>query len=512
MLAAKRIQSLEQELANKDKQLLASESKVLYLQEQLQLARAQRFGRSSEQYVIPNQLSLFDEGPEIITPEEEIEVPAHTRKTNRGKRKPLPEGLERVRIEYKLDAADLIGPDGEQYIKIGESISEQLDIVPAEVRVLQHVRFKYAVKGKEELGVKTAPITNQAIPKSIASSGLLAHIAQAKYCHHLPLYRQEMIWRSLDVFIPRNSMCRWMLDLGEKCTPIVEELLEQIKSQRHLHVDETTVTVINDNNKKEGKPSHNGYMWVYTNDEAVVYDYQSSREGIHPFVKLDDFYGYIQTDAYAGYNQLFKEGERVSVGCWAHARRKFTDVLKSLSKKRKNTHAEGIIKMIGKLYKIEKFCLENQLTHDEKKRYRLEKSKPILDKIKKHLEELQPKTPPQGLLGKAAAYTLNNWAQLTNYLKDGCIPIDNNPAERKIRPFTIGRRNWTFCGNTKGAEASANLYSLIESAKLYNLKVFDYLKFVFENAATAESAKDFESLTPKYAHTNLPKLKEKPKT
>ena len=142
----------------------------------------------------------------------------------------------------------------------------------------------------------------------------------------------------------------------------------------------------------------------------------------------------------------------------------------------------------------------------------MEKSKPILDKIKKHLEELQPKTPPQGLLGKAAAYTLNNWAQLTNYLKDGCIPIDNNPAERKIRPFTIGRRNWTFCGNTKGAEASANLYSLIESAKLYNLKVFDYLKFVFENAATAESAKDFESLTPKYAHTNLPKLKEKPKT
>ena len=168
--------------------------------------------------------------------------------------------------------------------------------------------------------------------------------------------------------------------------------------------------------------------------------------------------------------------------------------------------------MIGKLYKIEKHCLENQLTHEERQRYRLEKSKPILDEIKKHLDELQPKTPPQGLLGKATAYTLNNWVQLTNYLRDGCIPIDNNAAERAIRPFTIGRKNWLFAGNTKGAEASANLYSLIESAKLHNLKIFDYLKFVFENIFTAKSAKDFEALTPKYAHENLPKLKEKPKS
>jgi transposase len=258
----------DHKLSIQDQRLLDKDKQIAFMEEEIRLLRIQKFGRSSEQYITPNQLSLFDEKesdiPEMEDEPETVEVPGHTRKSNRGKRQPIPENLERVRIEYKLDGAELMGPDGEQYIKIGESISEQLDIVPAEVRVLQHVRFKYAVKNKEELGVKTAPITNQAIPKSMASSGLLAHMAQAKYCHHLPLYRQEMIWRSLDVFIPRNSMCRWMLRLGEKCRPIVDELLEQIKSQKHLHIDETTVTVIDDKNKKADSisPSHNGYMGV----------------------------------------------------------------------------------------------------------------------------------------------------------------------------------------------------------------------------------------------------------
>ena len=521
------ISPLEQKLAEKDKVIAAKDVFIKCLQEEISLLRLQKFGCSADQYVDANQVALFDEkeldelnelNPVDEASTESIEVPAHTRKTNRGKRKPLPNCLERVRIEHKLDDSELIGPDGEQYVKIDESISEQLDIIPQEIKVLQHVRFKYAVKGQEELGVKTAPIKNQAFPKSVASSGLLAHIAQAKYCYHLPLYRQEAIWKELDVHIPRNSMCRWMMEVGERCQPIVEEILEQIKSQNHLHVDETTVTVLDEDNKrvKSDSKSHKGYMWVYTNSDGVVYDYQSTRAGQHASEKLEDFNGYVQTDAYAGYNQLFVaklnddqiEQPRKSVGCWAHARRKFTDILK-ISSKKKNTNAEKIVKLIAKLYQVEKHCFKNDYIHDDRKRYRLEKSKPILDKIKEALDDLVQKTPPQSLLGKAIAYSLNNWSQLIMYLEDGGIPIDNNPAERAIRPFTIGRKNWVFCGNTKGAQTSANLFSLIESAKLYNLKIFDYLKHIFEQLPEAKTAKDIEQLTPKYAHHKLPKLKAK---
>ncbi len=305
-------------------------------------------------------------------------------------------------------------------------------------------------------------------------------------------------------------MVRWVLTLGELASPVVEELLEQIKSQKYLHVDETILTVINDKNKKPEKASHTAYMWVYTNNEGVVFDYQSSREGIHAYRHLEDYSGYVQSDAYSGYDQLFQNStDRISVGCWAHARRKFTDILKSLGKKKKNSHAEQIVKIIGKLYKIESYCIEEQYTDDQRKQYRQEHSEPILTELKTYLDNLYPKTPPQGLLGKAIAYSRNNWPQLTRYLEDGCIPIDNNSVERKIRPFTIGRNNWMFCQNSNGAKASANLYSLIESAKLYDLKIFDYLNYVFERLPRAKTAKDYEALTPKYCHHLLPKIKSK---
>jgi transposase/uncharacterized coiled-coil protein SlyX len=528
MTVEERLQLLEQKLnaqtaliQQKDALISNQQAHITCLTEQLKLARLRQFGRSSERYVDTNQLGLFSE--EILPETEDesdqdgtdtlsssTEVASHTRQKNRGKRTPLPSCLERVRIEHRLEASDLITESGDQYVKIGEEISEQLDIVPATVRVLQNVRFKYAVKGKEELGVKIAPITGQPIPKSVASSGLLAHMVQAKYCHHLPLYRQEQIWNQLEVSIPRNSMARWVLTLGELASPIVEELLEQIKSHKHLHVDETTLTVVNDKNKKPENPSHTAYMWVYTNNEGVVFDYQSSREGIHACRHLEDYSGYVQSDAYSGYNQLFQNTtDRIAVGCMAHARRKFTDILKSLGKKKKNSHAEQIVKVIGKLYKIEAHCSEEQLTDDQRKHYRLEHSEPILKNLKIHLDTLYPKTPPQGLLGKAIAYMLNNWQQLNRYLEDGCIPIDNNAVERKIRPFTIGRNNWMFCQNSKGAKASANLYSLIESAKLYDLKIFDYLKYVFEKLPQAKTEKQFEALTPKYCHHLLPKIKSK---
>jgi len=525
-LAAKdsQIQNQFQSLKQKDQVITDQQAQIYSLKESLILARAKRFGRSSEKLVDSPQINLFDEAalPDISNLDqsgeqaaaESKEIAPSTDAKNaqpskpvRGKRQVLPECFERVRIEHTFNDDELITEAGHQYIKIGETISEQLDIVPADVRVIQHVRFKYAVKGREEYGVKVAPITGQPIAKSLASSGLLAHMVQAKYCHHLPLYRQEQIWHQSGIDIPRNSMVRWVMTLGQMAQPVVEQMLEQIKSQNHLHVDETRLTVVDDKNKPIDQPSHQSWMWVYANAEAVVYDYQSSRAGIHAYQHLEDFRGYIQSDAYSGYNQLYQNTkDRIAVGCWAHARRKFTDILKSLGKKKKNSHAEKIVKLIGKLYKIESYCTENRYTDQQRQTYREQHASAVLNEIKSYLEDLYPKTPPKGLLGKSIAYTLNHWQALTRYLEAGYIPIDNNEAERKIRPFTIGRKNWLFCQNSNGAKASANLYSLIESAKLYNLKLFDYLKYVFEQLPQAKSDRDFEQLTPKFAPPSLPRL------
>ena len=416
----------------------------------------------------------------------------------------------RERVIHSLPDDQLIGPDGEKYEIIGEEVTEQLDVIPADVIVIEHVRLKYAVKGKEELGIKIAPLPPQPIAKSMASSGLLAHIVQAKYCHHLPLYRQEAIWKGLDIDISRGSMCRWLVQLGNEVQPIVDEIFEQMTLLPYIQADETKVTVINEKSQPQ-KPSHTGYMWVYNNTAGTIYEYKHSREGRHAKERLDEFSGYVQSDAYGGYNQLFADGNRVSVGCWAHARRKFIEVIKPLEKankkRKKDTMADAFIKKIADLYKIESEIKEKGLLEEQIKAERQLRATPILNDIKTSLDEIVLKTPPKSLLGKAVAYALNNWAALNRYIEHGQLDIDNNDTERRIKPFTIGRKNWLFSGNTKGAETGANLFTLVENAKRYNLKVFDYLKYVFERISTAKSDKDYEQLTPKFAQEFVPKLK-----
>ena len=488
---------------------------ISQLEERIQLLSILKFGRSSEKYVLDNdlQMSLFDEdelagcyvNPDELEDEEEpdqkgTEVAGHTRK-NKGKRKPLPDCLPRVRMEYQLPKEELVGPNGEIYTKIGEDISEQVDIIPQQVQVTQHARFKYAVANHEELGVKIAPMPNQVIPKSIASPGLLAHIAQSKYQYHLPLYRQEEIWKSLDIHLPRNSICRWMLRVGELVAPLIEYQLEEMKLHNHMHIDETTVTVVKDSNKKADASSHKGYMWAYVNALGVVYDYQSSRSGSILPIMLENFEGTAQSDAFSGYSILGKTDRITSVGCFAHA-------TKAAGKNKASPTADKAIKIIAKLYKIEKHIKDNGFNTNERYKYRQKYSIPILKELYDFLIEKKPKVPPKSLIGKAINYSLNNWQALYAYTSSGLTSIDNNAAERAIKPFVIGRKNWLFCGNTRSAKAAANIYSLIESAKIHNLKVFDYLKFVFENIQDADTPRKLEQLLPVYACDKLPKMSD----
>ena len=506
----------ESQIARYSEEVLKRDDLIRNLKEKLKLAMIRRFARAADSFVDPNapkQDCLFDEA-EFTTPlpeEEEapefVEVAAYPKKVVRGKRSPLPEELERVQVIYALSEAELIGPNGEQYIEIGREITEQLDVTPADVKVIQHIRIKYAVKGLEECGVKIAALPTAIIPKSIASAGLLAHVAESKYCHHLPLYRQEQIWKNLDVNLPRNTLCRWMMEVGEKISVLVEYLFAEMKQHPHIHADETPVTVLKDNNQSPDNPSHQGYMWVYSNHLGVVFDYQSSREGKWAEEMLGEFKGYVQTDAYSGYDRLFIGGARISVLCMGHARRKFTDIQKTAGKKVRSAVADHVVNLIAKLYHLESIAKKGRYTIEQIYEMRQEKAKPILLRLHAYLQEQYPQTPPKGLLGKAILYSLSHWEGLIRYLDDGILNIDNNPAERLMKPFAVGRKNWLFCGNTRGARAAANLYSLIQSAKLYDLKIFDYLKYVFEQLPTADTPKKLEQLLPVYAQANLPKVK-----
>ena len=259
------------------------------------------------------------------------------------------------------------------------------------------------------------------------------------------------------------------------------------------------------------KSSHNGYMWVYNNTAGTIYDYQPNREGINAKNMLDEFKGYVQSDAYGGYNLLFTaESGRISVGCWAHARRKFVEVTKVLDgadkNRNKDSHADQMIKLIAGLYKIEAECKELKLTKDQVTKVRQDQALPILTDIKKKLDEWLLSARPSSALGKAIAYSLNNWQALTRYVEHGQVPIDNNDTERKVKPFVIGRKNWLFAGNTRGAKASANLYSLIESAKAHDLKVFEYLKYGYDYLGSAKSDKDYEALTPQFVREKCPDM------
>jgi len=514
----KQLKKKDKQIHVKDKKIKSKAERIKLLEERIKYLLACRYIASSEKFRIKqnDKNETFDEeetSSESNGLDQANAIKNNNKKENssavqpkriRGNRKPLPSYLKRVEVEHKLSEEELIGPNGEKYEKIGEIISEQLEVIPAQLFVIKNIRFKYAVKGREELGIKTAEIHNQAIPKSIATSGLLAHIAQSKYCNHLPLYRQSQIWSELDIDLPRSTLSRWMLQIGEQSQELIDYMMEEIKSYGYINADETPVTVLERKIKESEKCKHKGYMWLYTNKKGVVYDYATSRGKEHPKRMLENFTGYIQTDAYAGYDNIASDDIKL-VGCFAHARRYFADIKKASGKNKKVPRIDYILKEISKLYKLEKNAKENKLSENEIYKLRQKESIPILKILHDYLEKINPRVPPKSLFGKAINYSLNNWLKLTRYVDDGKLNIDNNSAERKIKPFVIGRKNWLFCGNIRGARASANIYSLIESAKLYNLKIFDYLKYVFENLPLADTPKKLEQLLPQYAQSHLPK-------
>lgn len=474
---------------------------VLTLQEKLNLAIARRYAASSEK-ISADQLRLFDEA-ELDTQldvsadegeDDSITVPEHKRR--KSGRKKLPDTLPRVDVVHELPEDERVCPhDGTLLSEIGEDISEQLDIIPASIRVLRHIRKKYACSCGQ--CIKTATLPAQVIPKSLASPGLLAHIAVSKYQDALPLYRQETILRRIGVDLSRATLANWMIKTGELVQPIINLLRDHLLGYDILQMDETTVQVL----KEPGKTAQSkSYLWLQKggppDQPVVLYDYDPGRGAQVPVQLLEDFTGYLQTDGYAGYNAVVASNNLIHVGCMAHARRKFSDAVKAQGRNKKRGKAHRGLALIQKLYRIEQKARKQKLLPEQRYALRQKQAQPVLDEIKDWLDESLPLMPPSSMTGKALTYLNNEWDKLIAYLKDGRLEIDNNGAENAIRPFVVGRKNWLFSTSVKGVKASANLYSLVETAKANGLEPYAYLRYLFTKLPAANSVEDFEALLP----------------
>ena len=485
------------------------QEKVEYLEQKIRLLQIEIFGRKSEKRPLPDtsQLRLFEEPrPEAPVVEERIVVPSHSRR-KRG-RKPLPENLPRVEVIHDLDESEKTCDCGCKLKCIGEEVSEKLDYVPARIQVERHIRCKYACpacEGVDSQGptVRIAPVPAQLLPKSIATSGLVAHIITAKFEDALPFYRQEKIFARLGIDLGRASMAGWVIKTYEKVQPLIELLGHEIRSGPIVGIDETPLQVLNEPGRENTTKS---YMWVFRGGDpdrpTLVYQYHPTRSGKIPLAFLKGYQGFVQTDGYNGYDALGRQPGVTLVGCWAHARRKFDKVIKARGNPCKTGAADEAMAYIGKLYAVEKEARQKGLSPDQIYELRQHRSKPILDEFKKWLDHKIQTTPPKGLLGKAVGYTLNHWSRLVRYIDDGRLRPDNNMVENAIRPFVLGRKNWLFNGHPSGAEASAAMFSLIETARANGLKSYYYLRYLFDRLPLVKTEADLKSLLPQHVNAD----------
>jgi transposase len=474
---------------------------VLQLQEQVALLRHKLFSpkseRSPEDADSP-QLAMFNEAEELLeepaggsSEAEAEEVVAPVKR--RGKRKPLPANLPRVEVIHELPEYERTCTCGACKQVIGEETSEQLEIIPMQVRVIRHIRKTYACKACE-----TAPVTAdkpaQLIEKSLASPSVLAMLLTTKYADGIPLYRFEKMLSRHGIDIPRQTLARWVIQSGEQLQPLLNLMRDQLLGYPVLHCDETRLQVLHEPGRD---PTAQSWMWVQSGGPpekpVVLFDYSTSRAQDVPLHLLEGFSGYLMTDDYAGYNAVAAQTGIERLACWAHARRKFIDAQK-VQPKGKIGRADMALNLINKLYGIERDLKE--ANDSERLVARQQRSQPLLGQLKAWLDKTQPQVTAQNALGKAVNYLASNWSRLVRYVEGGHLPIDNNRAENAIRPFVIGRKNWLFSDTPKGATASAQIYSLIETAKANGQEPYAWLRHILERLPLANSIEDFEALLP----------------
>jgi transposase len=456
-----------------------------------QLQRAQ-FGRRSER-LDPDQLALGLEDVEADLAAVEARRPAVLAAPEKAqpKRQSLPEHLPRE--ERRLDVESHICPCGAVLHGIGESVSEMLDWVPAQLRVIRIVRPKYACRACET--VVQAPAPERLIAGGLATPALLAQVLVSKYCDHTPLYRQSRIFARHGVELDRSTLAGWV---GGACwwlEALHERLSANIFASNHLFADDTPLPVLDPGRGR----TKTGRLWVYARDDrpwggpeppGVVYHYATDRRGERPAAHLGRFKGVLQVDGYAGFEALTASGDVQLAACWAHARRKFYEVAEATGA----PIAVEALRRIGEIYAIEAQVRGQSAAL--RRAARLESSRPLVDALRAWLERQLPRLPPRGALAEAIRYALGRWEALSLFLHDGRIDLDNNPVERAIRPVALGRKNHLFAGSDGGGARWAVVSTLVETAKMNGVEPYAYLRDVLERMVEGHPINRLDELLP----------------
>ena len=485
------------------------DQEIALLKEQLKLFQAMLFGKKSEKAQPDGQQLLLNFGaeteqtaspPATVSEEEKITVGSHSR-SKRG-RKPLSENLPCEEVYIDISEAEKICACGCTKAQIGSETSKQLEYTPAKFLVIKTIRLKYACRGcegSESAGptVSIAPVPDQIIPKSFATPSLLAYIITSKFVDSLPFYRLSKMFSRNGVDLSRGTMCNWTIKVASLLKPVVEVFKEKILGSPLINADETTYQVLKEVGKSASSKSQ---MWAFrgggVENSTILFHYNRSRAGKVAENLLANYVGYVQTDGYAGYNFVDKKSGQTHLGCWAHARRKFFDAVKSAGNGAEPGLAHEAIEIIQRLYKIERNASLAKLSAEKVYEIRQAQSKPILVDFEKKLRQWQLILTPKSLTGKAVNYTLKLWKSLLVYVEDGSLPIDNNSVENAIRPIALGRKNWLFSDTVEGAEASAIIFSIVETARANDLEPYWYLRFLLEKLLELKTKEAFLPFIP----------------
>ena len=490
-----------QELVQKQAEIIAQQDKLIaQLQEKVDYLIRQRYGSSSEKFP-SNQPSLFDDLSTTPTEEEKIEEVTEdvvVRKKRGGKTTP-PKSLPHIRVEHDLSDDEKVCSCGCDRKAIKEIVSYQYDVIPAQFRVIENVRFVYACSCQCGAKVITSPLTPQVLPRHQVTPSFLATIATQKFEDALPLERQVSIYNQrFGMQFTSTTFTQWMIKASKlRLQPLIDRLQTIQMQSEYLQADETSLQVLKEQGKKASSKS---YIWLkasHGKHPIVLMHYSPNRASSTAQTLFKGFQGYLQTDGYPGYNKVAAQEGVTQLGCWAHARRKFANVIQlKKSNAESKAYAQEAVLMIGKLYQVEKAIKGKP--PDEKYAIRQKQSKPIIDQIRAWIDaHFFTAQKLGGTLAKAFVYLNNQFAKLSVYLEDGRLAIDNNQAERHVRPIALGRKNWLFATSTQGATALTNWYSIIETAKANNLDPFAYLRHILTQLPIYQAEdRDIDPLLP----------------
>jgi transposase len=469
------------EIARRDREIQFKEARIERLTFELSRLKAWRYGarteamdaeqrRLFEETLAEDQASL-EEQLRALQGEDKQPEPAPPADKKRPRRQALPEHLRRVEHHHEPESTTC--GCGQPMTRIGEDVSERLDIVPAEFFVHRHIRGKWACKCCETLVQE--PVEPQVIDKGMPTAGLVAHVLVSRFVDHMPYYRQEQIYARSGVHTPRSTLAAWSGTGGASLMPLYDAHRDFILSAPVLHADETPVSVLDPGAGKTSK----AYVWAYArggHDEVpgVIYEFCAGRGSKYPVAFLDRWRGTLTCDDYGGYNAALKVEGRIEGGCLAHARRKFDE----LARVKASPVAEQAIERIARLYRVE--AQAREMTADERLLHRRQHAAPLWDELHAWMRLERARVPDGGAIANSLDYSLRRWEALGRFLHDGGVSIDNNHIENLVRPWAMGRKAWLFAGSELAGQRAAMVMSLVQSAKLHGHDPWAYLKDVLE--------------------------------